>query len=169
MTFGSSWETAVTTRTTAARSCRTRSAGSGEVQPADGVASRPSSGAPHTTGYRSRPISIRCQSSPLARRICSRRRPSSTKPNFRYSAIAASLCGNTPTSACASLASAPGTSAVGDHHPDLAVTEARLVHVELADDLAGHGRDERAVHRPTRSPPGDVDRRLGGDSVAFLG
>ncbi len=33
--------------------------------------------------------------SPLARRYCLTRRPSSTKPNLRYSPIAAVLCGNT--------------------------------------------------------------------------
>ena len=35
------------------------------------------------------------QSSPLARRYCLTRRPSSVKPHLRYSAIAAVLCGNT--------------------------------------------------------------------------
>src|SRR5262249_19334290 len=48
--------------------------------------------APH---HSSSPMSTRSQSSPLERRMCFRRRPSSTKPTSRYRAIAASLCGNT--------------------------------------------------------------------------
>jgi hypothetical protein len=42
-----------------------------------------------------RPITIVSHSSPLARRYCPARRPSSVKPAARYSAIAVALCANT--------------------------------------------------------------------------
>ena len=45
--------------------------------------------------YSRRPITIESHSSPLARRYCLMRRPSSMKPYLRYSAIAAELCVNT--------------------------------------------------------------------------
>jgi hypothetical protein len=45
--------------------------------------------------YSRRPITIESHSSPLARRYCWARRPSSAKPHLRYSPIAAALCMNT--------------------------------------------------------------------------
>jgi hypothetical protein len=62
------------------------------------------------------------------------------------------------------------TAAVGgDHHPDLAETEAGRLDTKLPNDLAGHGCDECPVQLPACRPPLDVDRRLGGNAVAFLG
>jgi putative MATE family efflux protein len=51
--------------------------------------------APDRASQSARPMTMLSHSSPLARRYCPARRPSSAKPAFRYSAIAASLCVNT--------------------------------------------------------------------------
>lgn len=54
-------------------------------------ACRPQNVRAPTACYSARPITMESHSSPLARRYCWARRPSSTKPHLRYSAIAAAL------------------------------------------------------------------------------